>query len=229
MDFSLQSLFLTVLTRVIQDGLADIFLLHMMPIKAKEAAQQQVQLQKRKAQGDALKQQYLMKRQAQIRVEEEGETGLVIRRALYGTKPSLFLQKTRGIIDNEKPGAACEETRDQSNSNDRPCILNSSSTVTEASHPISIAEAKEDEILDVTVPLQFWVQQGQLELPAVSKRNMLGFYDPQSPPGNIVNNHNSNSHSAERGEEEYWPNNNRSNSNSFFTPLLWWWKGSLLL
>lgn len=31
--------------------------------------------------------------------------------------------------------------------------------------------------LDVTVPLQFWVMDGSLELPAGSKKHLLGFYD----------------------------------------------------
>jgi len=36
-----------------------------------------------------------------------------------------------------------------------------------------------EETLDVTVALQFWVSQGKLELPATSKRDLLGFCDPR--------------------------------------------------
>lgn len=31
--------------------------------------------------------------------------------------------------------------------------------------------------LDATIQLQFWVNDGRLRMPAVSKKNMLGFYD----------------------------------------------------
>jgi hypothetical protein len=37
-----------------------------------------------------------------------------------------------------------------------------------------------DESLDVTVALQFWVNDGSLELPAASKKDLLGFYDLRS-------------------------------------------------
>ncbi|KAL7562138.1 hypothetical protein ACA910_016697 [Epithemia clementina (nom. ined.)] len=171
MDFSLQSIFLTVLTRVIQDGLAAVFGLHMVHTKANETAQQQVQLRRQKARSDALKQQHLMKRQAQTRVEDEGETGLVIQKALYGR--NLFKNKqlgsSRPISSNSNADATAttDTTTDTLTSPD-------SSTPSAA----NIEDEGGEECLDVTVPLQFWVQQGQLELPAFSKRNLLGFYDP---------------------------------------------------
>jgi hypothetical protein len=38
----------------------------------------------------------------------------------------------------------------------------------------------QDESLDVTVALQFWVNDGSLELPAASKKDLLGFFDLRS-------------------------------------------------
>ena len=158
-SFSLQTMFLTILTRVIQDGLADMFHLRMVQIQAQETEQQQSLLRRQKAREDAIKQQHLMNRQAQNRIEEEGEIGLVIQKALYGihlheNDESIHRPETEG----ENP--------------------NSSGALAQSSTATEIAQTQ-DHCLDVTVPLQFWVQQGQLDLPAMSKRNLLGFCDPR--------------------------------------------------
>ena len=169
--FSLQSLFLTVLTRVIQDGLADMFHLHVAQTQAKETAQQQAQLQRQKAMGDALKQQHLMKRQAQIRREEEGQTGLVIQKAVYGTNLEF--------LRNQKRKTMTATTNNLNTCGDVPIATTNNNNDTNNSNGTTndMMEAFSLGILDVTIPLQFWVQQGKLELPILSKRNLLGFCD----------------------------------------------------
>lgn len=134
MDFyrqqSFQFLYLSLLSRIIQDIIGSMF-----PPSSEtndERPHEQVSLRSRqqKARKDALQQQSFMARQARIRMKaEKDQNGLIILRAIY-----YIRDKSESLNDENS--------------------------------------------FDVTVPIQFWVNDSKLQLFEVSKRgSMLGFYD----------------------------------------------------
>jgi len=125
-----QFLYLSLLSRIIQDIIGSMFPLTTETNEEQRQEQASLISRQHKARSDALQQQGFMARQAKIRMKAEKEqNGLIIQRALY-----YIRGKSESLNDENS--------------------------------------------LDVTVPIQFWVNESKLQLFEVSKRgSMLGFYD----------------------------------------------------
>jgi Domain of unknown function (DUF3395) len=107
---------------------------------------------------DALQQQNLMKRQASTRMRaEEEKNGLVIETAIY-----RLVRATT---------TATDATTDHS------------IPLQQQQHRHSLDDAS---FLNVTVPLQFWVSESSLQLPAMSKKHLLGFHELYSSATRIL-------------------------------------------
>jgi hypothetical protein len=77
----------------------------------------------------------------------------------------------------EKEAKRCDQARDLANAHQFAMRFRAAETAAEGL--LVILEARYCEVVDVKIPLQFWVSpEGQLRLRRGSKADMLGFYDP---------------------------------------------------
>ncbi|KAL7531334.1 hypothetical protein ACHAXR_006594 [Thalassiosira sp. AJA248-18] len=83
-------------------------------------------------------------------------------------------------------------------------------------------DTQQEHVMDATTQLQFWVSDSSLNLPAVSKKHMLGFYDILS----YVSKDDWTMHQTPLNKQGGGEGKNRSN-NSFTFSLAKWWKGKM--
>ncbi|OWZ15045.1 hypothetical protein PHMEG_00011380 [Phytophthora megakarya] len=124
----------------------------------------------------ALEQQKLMCRCAKEKMEQEQQRedgkGLVILLGRYGKNPTSPDSREARGDDLDK---ALQAMREQD--------LNGDGGEVETSNGDSVTQEADSELLeqkwvDVTIPLQFFVKDGELALTSSSKTGLLGFYNP---------------------------------------------------
>lgn len=126
----------------------------------------------------ALEQQKLMRRCAKEKMEQEQQRedgkGLVILLARYGKNPtSPDSRETSG--DELEMALRAMRERDLNRGVGDEVEAGSGDSITQQEEETELLEQK---WIDVTVPLQFFVKDGELSLTASSKAGLLGFYNP---------------------------------------------------
>jgi len=122
-------------------------------IKEQEDEEHYMQNQLSKAREDAARHTKLMARQARVVAKkEEAQGGLVIVKAVYG------------VIENESQEWLSRRTDNVAGVTDNDTS--------------DYVDANSWHAMDATTQLQFWVTDSSLRLSAISKKHLLGFYDP---------------------------------------------------
>ncbi|KAF1772590.1 DnaJ-like protein C11, C-terminal [Phytophthora cactorum] len=123
----------------------------------------------------ALEQQKLMRRCAEEKMEKEQQRedgkGLVILLGRYGKNPTS--PDSREAREDDLDVALRAMRENHQHGDEGEIGSNESITQQEAD-----AELLEQKWVDVTIPLQFFVKDGELALKSTSKAGLLGFYNP---------------------------------------------------